>query len=188
MRKEEEKPISVYIPPNFEAGLNLFGISDNIETLIEGGVLVALPYIIIFGLGLLKGISLTNRIGIASCFALVLGYLGFVGIGGDKIGRYISKIIVFNLNKRVAYYNPRIKKEVIGSNSGFSKDELPKEKLMRLYKEIKVRFQKRNVPIKEMHKEIHTGLFIFEDDIEATDKRKDDKWILSEKIKKVMKK
>ena len=43
MRKEEEKPISVYIPPNFEAGLNIFGISDNIETLIEGGVLVALP-------------------------------------------------------------------------------------------------------------------------------------------------
>ena len=61
MRKEEEKPISVYIPPNFEAGLNIFGISDNIETLIDGGVLVALPYIVIFGLGLLKGISLTNR-------------------------------------------------------------------------------------------------------------------------------
>ena len=72
MRKEEEKPISVYIPPNFEAGLNLFGISDNIETLIEGVALVALPYIIIFGLGLLKGISLTNRIGTVSYTHLTL--------------------------------------------------------------------------------------------------------------------
>ena len=188
MRKEEEKPISVYIPPNFEAGLNIFGISDNIETLIEGGVLVALPYIVIFGLGLLKGISLTNIIGIASCFALVLGYLGFVGISGDKIGRYISKIIIFSLKKRVAYYNPRIKKEASYSHNTSSKDELPKEKLMKLYKDIKIRFQKRSVPAKELHTEFNASLFIFEDDLETVEKRKDDKWILSEKIKKLMKK
>ena len=59
---------------------------------------------------------------------------------------------------------------------------------MKLYKDIKIRFQKRSVPAKELHTEFNASLFIFEDDLETVEKRKDDKWILSEKIKKLMKK
>ena len=185
MEKKEERIYLTYIPPNFEVGANIFGISSDVPRLLQGVVLATIPYLIILPLSILRRISTSTKVGVATIIAIALFSLGFFGINGDPFFTWIRKIMLFSSKKRMAYYNPRIKVEKTEEISKAKEENnlLPRDKIAIFYNQlINNQNKKEQLLAKETYDEFEEEIdFEFEDDPEIEEKGKD--YNLWEKIK-----
>lgn len=189
--KDEEQLVQRYIPNNYQTGANMFGVSGNLFGIVQGVILMIIPYLIIFNLGFLRRVSPTNKFGIATFFAAILGYFGFIGINGETLFTMITKVIRFNSKKRVAYYNPRVKKEKTAERKASIENNkmLPRDQIIAYYNQI---VEKQNEKLQQLAKSDSDYLngegviYQFEDDPieEDKDKKKKEKKALWEKSKK----
>ncbi len=185
MEKKEERIYLTYIPPNFEVGANLFGISSDVPRLLQGVVLAIIPFLIIMPLSILRRVSTSTKLGISIVIAVALFSLGFFGINGDPFFTWIRKIMLFSSKKRMAYYNPRVKVEKTEemTKSREENNLLPRDKIAIFYNQfIDSQNKKEQLLAKETYSEFEETIdFEFEDDPDIEEKGKD--FNLWEKIK-----
>lgn len=133
----DESPNIYAIPKNFIESGYMFGGRVRTKNFIEGCILDA-PIIggYIYGIKMLHW-SVTNTIAV---FAIVAGGIMLAainGIKGDSFLEYISNAIKFSKNKHFCRYNDRIKMEITPDYLTGNRDELPREKLIRLLNKIR---------------------------------------------------
>lgn len=146
MENNEERPMQIPIPKNFQAGINLFGGSYEFGNIIQGIIMAGLGVFIIFGgcKFLHINASIESRIGFALALGGTLGYLGLAGIEGETLIGLIKNIILFEKNKRTAYYNPRIKKEACTCVFEREDEILPRDKILMMYDKYKQEINKKD--------------------------------------------
>ena len=135
-----------YIPPNFKTGINIMGKTFSVASLTEGAVLALLPIVIVFYILPKAGVEVSWKTGstIVTFASVILGYLGIKGINGYSLTQFIKSIMRYRKNKRVCYYNPRIKTEASPYNtSNVAEQMLPKEKLEQFYATVKKKYDAR---------------------------------------------
>lgn len=173
--KYEELKV-VYIPKNFESGVNILGNTYSNARVIEAGIMAIIPIIIVFIIMPFAGVEMatTTKLTIVVTISGGLGLLGISGINGDSCLGFIKTLLTYVKNKRIAYYNPRIKKEAVSFiNQTNEIDVLPRDKVIALYKKYKETFDEKEreniVKQQEKVKELGLGIY-FEDDIGVLDK------------------
>lgn len=190
MIKEEERVYLTYIPPNFNVGANLFGISSDVPRLLQGVALAVIPYLIILPSSFLRRVDGSTKFGVATVIAIGLFLLGVVGINGDPFFTWVRKVLLFSSKKRMAYYNPRIKIEKTEEKLKPKEENnlLPRDKIAILYNQfVDGQNKKDQVLAKEAYDSFEKEIdFEFEDDPETEEERKD--FNLWEKIKAKMQK
>lgn len=167
----EKESYKVYrIPHNFESQINFVGFTFRLRFLIEG----AIVSILISGLIALFMIKIHVHpaviLSLTLCFAFTILGLLANGIDGDPISVYIKHRLDFSRNRRIAYYNPRVKYE---ANSiwtvAMNKGATPLEKMRALFnKWADSNNKKAQKQATENYTNSTTGLpeiMIFEDDI-----------------------
>lgn len=122
--------------------------------------------------------------------AVIVGsaVLGIKGINGDSVFGYIYNKIIFLKNKRVCYYNPRIKTEIkFFTNSDGSEDYIaPREKIEEMYHKFISKTDIKSAQENLKQEELDTSYMYFEDDIDALGKPEE---LMSKKeLKKYQKK
>ena len=135
-----------YIPPNFQSGVSIFGKTFEIANLAEGAILALLPIVVIFVLLPNFGVTIPWKTSstIVTFASVILGYLGIAGINGYTITQFIKSMLRYRKNKRICYYNPRVKSEAAPySLENIAEQMLPKEKLAEFYKNAKSVYEEK---------------------------------------------
>lgn len=143
-----------YIPPNFKTGINILGKTFSVTSLTEGLVLALLPIVIVFYILPQAGVEVSWKTGstIVTFASVILGYIGIKGINGYSLTQFIKSILRYRKNKRICYYNPRIKTEASPYNTAnVAEQMLPKEKLEQFYKAAKKKYdaKQRKIAVEE---------------------------------------
>lgn len=136
----ERRAREFYLPPNFHTGISVFGKSFAVANLAEGVIMALIPIILFYFVlprsGVHIPIGTTNTI--VTMTSAILGYLGVAGINGYTFTQFIKSILRYRKNKRVCYYNPRVKTEASPySQKNLAEQMLPREKLEMFYKKVK---------------------------------------------------
>ena len=164
-----------YIPPNYKTGISLFGKSFQVVSLVEGIILALLPLgIYFFVLPVLDiHVSFDKAATVITFSSALLGYLGIKGINGYSISQFVRSMMRYRKNKRICYYNPRIKTEASPYSINNSAEQmLPREKLEEFYKKARKNYdEKQREQAIEEQKHVLTereNLF-FSDDVGVLD-------------------
>lgn len=154
--KEIETPVTVPIPKNFAADGTFLGYELKPLNIIQAIILGLIPFFVVFGF--LNKIFIFNNyislLAITGLCSLAFAYLGFAGIDNVTPLEYLLRFLNFKKKERKAYYNPRVKKEMISlsqeRNNEASKT-LPRDKVMKIYNEF---LTKRNLSDQQKAHEI----------------------------------
>lgn len=143
-----DKPKVIFIPNNYKAGLNVLGFEIKIFTVVQAVALAAIPFIFTYLIiPQFYNLNVYNKyiFGITMFFAAGLGYLGFVGIGGMTLGEFVVNFVNFKKRQRVAYYNPRVKREILSIFAEEEvREELPRDKIIAMYSQYKEKMDAKN--------------------------------------------
>lgn len=133
-----------FIPPNFENGINILGLSFQAIYLIEGGLLGIAAFLGFFFLfkNAFQMSDFGQIVGFSLVFAAILAFLGIRGINDEPLSTFLVNLIQFAKNKRTAYYNPRVKKEAVSyteerESSDTAQEAIPRERILALIEDIK---------------------------------------------------
>lgn len=165
-----------YIPPNYENQISFLSFTFKRNNFIEGIILAAIPAIGLIKLVQIYGgfFKIPYFLEVGSMLA-IFGFLvvGLEGINGTTFLGFLKELVLYLRNRRIAYYNPRVKKEALPSYYKSDGELLPREKLQIMYKQFKDnRDKKHREQVTELNKEMNEnaqGLF-FQDDIGIVDK------------------
>ena len=160
------------IPPNFENGINVLGVSFKPIFLIEGGVLGILGLVIFFFL-FKEGLGMEDTgqiIGYSLIFAAAGAFIGIKGINDEPLTTFIVNLKFFSSHRRTAFYNPRIKREArpykvaVMENKGSlaKEDMIPRDRIIALASDIKEKYQGANAFVDESSYD--SDAMVFEDD------------------------
>ena len=146
-----------YLPPNYQTGISLFGKSFEASYLAEGTIMALIPIVIFYfvlpNAGIHIPLGTTNTI--VTFLSVIFGYLGLVGINGYTFTQFMRSLMRYRKNKRVCYFNPRIKIEASPySEQNAAEQMLPREKLEQFYKKVKSGYdakQRENALEEEKH-------------------------------------
>lgn len=133
-----------HIPPNFENGINILGLSFKAIFLIEGIIIGILSFAGIFVL-ITKFFGVTDigqAAGISLAFAAVLAFFGIRGLNDEPISTFLYNLLLFAKKRRTAYYNPRVKKEAVSfqeerENMDPASEAIPRERILALVNDLK---------------------------------------------------
>lgn len=165
------------IPDNYQTGISMFGTTFKAVNLIEAAILAVIPWILFFFI--LPKLDLNFPIDIKTIFSALFcvfgGYGGLYGYRGKTLSQVVQSLFSWRLKRRVAYYNPRIKAEVlpIYMNKQENNEMLPREKVMLLFEKYKKELDKKQQQeALNLESEILTDRtnVYFEDDIGVVDK------------------
>lgn len=174
----EEKPYVIYIPENFQTGINIFGENYATKNVVEAGVLSAIIFLLVMFLPNAFGLKIiwTVRLAIAIVLCSPCLAIGITGINGDSLLKFLSNIKNFKQRKRIILYNPRIKTKdveriVQNYNTSVPKEQmLPRDKIIKAYDKIKENVEKRNREKARQQfgnlEDITANDVFFEDDVE----------------------
>ena len=157
--KKEEKLIEYIIPENCgDTGRCLNGLVRT-RNVIEGAIF-AVPLAMYI---LESGLDMNNTI-----LAVLLGpgcimALFIAGINGDSVFEFLQHYHNFRNRKRIAKFNPRIKKEVIPGYLTSSGTELPRDKLVKFLDAVNLSGE----PDEPVSPDIYSPIYqeFFEDDL-----------------------
>ena len=184
MNKEEEKVFDIYIPDNFQTGVNFLGENYATGNVIQAAILSIIVFVISFCFPSWIGLSIkwSIKLSIAIVLCSPCAIIGITGINGDSIVKFLSNIVKFNKSKRMMLYNPRVKTEykVCTDSAQLSPEKmLPRDKAIALYGKVVEGINKRNrSKVREGDENIEN--IYFEDDygvVETPDEYMSDKEI-----------
>lgn len=137
-----------FIPPNFENGVNIFGLNFKAVFLIEGGVLGVISFFLFFfAIKDLFGITdFGQTAGISIAFASVIAFFGIKGINDEPLTTFLFNLMLFAKGRRTAFYNPRVKEEAVSYTKEReeldpSAEAIPRERILALIDEMKEKRQ-----------------------------------------------
>ena len=169
MDNKQEQPYEIFIPENYKTKSNFLGYEVKIANVIEGFAFGLIPVLIgIFVLPKIPFIDSETNLSITTTFAFALGLFGFIGIDDELVITWLLDILKFKQSRRIAYYNPRVKKEahsIFADND--KQDMLPREKIIKLYENYKAQLDSKNRELAhEQEKQFDQAeTMYFEDDL-----------------------
>lgn len=174
MQREQEERIYRRIPDNYENGINFAGFSFKPIFLVEGIVLGVICFgITLLIISLFSSIS-SSSIGIALVPTLGALFLGIKGINDEPITTFLGNVYKFNKNKRIAYYNPRIRtneKSIYEDDINKDAGVLPRDKIIAAFNKVKRSIAERSIEkIEDDKGQGSNDHMFFEDDIGVIDK------------------
>ena len=145
---EKNKIRPIFIPKNFQNEAHILGIIDApwanvIQGIVTGG---GAGYLV-WGINKWTGLNypFAKIVGVLIIVVGLFGYLGLVGINGGTLLAFVKTLIRYTSNKRRAYYNPRVKKEVKFRDVVNGDQELlPRDKILLLYNRMTEENKKRH--------------------------------------------
>ena len=166
-QEQEERLDEMPIPVNADFDFPLFGKAFTLKNAVEGLVIGA--FSAAFAFLLLRSLKMS---GLSLLIYTVLAFLGgFLlgnnGINGDTLSRYLLNVMRFRKNKKIAYYNPRVK-----SRKRFFTEEteddyvIPRERLEALYCRYLGKKENENALSAFEKEDLNDITLYFEDDIE----------------------
>lgn len=164
-----------FIPANFRTGISFMGKSFSFESVVEATVLALVPIAVVFFILPNAGIriSWSTSSTVVTLLSASLGYLGINGINGYTVSRFIKSMFHYRKNRRVCYFNPRIKTEASPySTANIAAQMLPREKLQEFYKKAKKNYDaKQRANAVNEQKEVLTDRknMFFSDDLGVVD-------------------
>lgn len=169
MDNKQEQPYEIFIPENYKTKSNFLGFEVKIANVIEGFAFALIPVLIgIFLLPKIPIIDSETNLSITTTFAFAFGLFGFIGIDDELVITWLLDILKFKQSRRIAYYNPRVKKEahsIFAEND--KQDMLPREKIIKLYENYKAQLDNKNRELAhEQEKQFDQAeTMYFEDDL-----------------------
>ncbi len=174
------------VPQNTEYDLNILNYTFTYRSLIEGGVLALLSGAIMLAILTIVKLKLTYSFALVVFVALLGFALGVIGINGDSISNYLLNALKFARRRRVAYYNPRVKKEIkFFADTKEDDYVVPRERLEALYRSFISKKDVEEAQINLTNEDFDSSLMYFEDDIDAVGKPEE---MLSKKERKKIEK
>ena len=143
----DENYKTIYIPQNFENGINVFGMNFRTRFIVEGIVVGALTTISAFllfknsfGIG-----NFGQLIGYSIAIGGVFTFLGIKGINDEPLSSFLANMLSFAKKKRTTYYNPRVKKEAVSytderSSKGGQEEAIPRERILAIIDGLKEKY------------------------------------------------
>lgn len=176
-----------YIPTNHGEGQAVAGYIVKTRNLIEGILMGGIPFFLVMYWTI--GLSISTRVTLAAVISCPLLILGINGINGDAFTVFIKTWVKFKRRRRILFYNPRVKTELLPLVLERDKEELlPREKLAKFVEAKKDLRKTRRISKNELAlTQTEDGFVFFEDDIgilEKPDDYKTDKEIRAEKRRK----
>lgn len=151
------------IPKNFEAGVNILGMTFKTRNLIEGVFLL----VALFGATyyLTSGLSFDIRFTLSVFVSVPVAAIAVNGIHGDPLSTRIGIIYCYFQRKRSCFYNPRLKTEKSPMDLRVNAfNLLPRDKLNMIYDDFKSSSEKKQKELlNELNKDRQSGMF-FQDD------------------------
>ena len=135
-----------FIPANFKTGISFMGKAFSLDAVLEAAILALIPIGVIFFILPNAGITMSwsTSSTLVTFLSVSLGYLGIHGINGYTVSQFIKSLLRYRKNKRVCYFNPRIKTEASPySTSNIAAQMLPREKLQEFYQKAKKSYEAR---------------------------------------------
>lgn len=130
-KREDETLDTLVIPENFvDTGRCLNGMFRT-RNLAEGIAFAALPAYLLIN----SSLVIERKIIVTVVVVGIIMTLFVSGINGDSVLEFFYHMSVFRRKKRVAKYNPRVKKEATPGYLTENGNELPRDKIIRLYNE-----------------------------------------------------
>lgn len=128
MRKQEEGKTYI-IPPNFVDKMSVVGgmirLRNLVEAILVASIVVGPPILLI-------PMSFSAKLYVAVLAGIPLLVIGCIGINGDSLFQFLTYWSDFRRNKRVARYNPHIKKpDNIRETLMSEESELPRDKILK---------------------------------------------------------
>lgn len=164
-RREDEALDTLVIPENFVDTGRCFNGMFRTRNLVEGVAFAALPAYLLVN----SPLSLERKIIVTVVVVGIIMVLFINGINGDSFLEFVYHMFVYRGKKRVAKYNPRVKKEATPGYLTENKFELPRDKIIRLYNEF---INKNNGEDEEaVSRDIYDPMYkeFFEDDLGYVD-------------------
>lgn len=168
--RDEDIPV-FFIPENYQNGVSMFGLSFDLPNLVQAVMLGVIPWIAVYLILPGIGVHITGTKAVSPCvfFSAILAYTGLHGINGGTLPEFIKAVLGFRRNRRIAYYNPRIKTEAVPSllQDDPGRNLLPREKIVEFYKKAVASYNARQaksaVKAQETGHEDQTAMY-FNDD------------------------
>lgn len=178
MSRDENVPIEqAPVPLNFlSSGTAFLGMELKFFNIFQAVLLAAVPPIFVFGF-LNRYFIFTNvvtTITLVIAASAIFGYIGLVGYNETTIGEFLIDFFKFKKNKRITYYNPRVKTEYRPSYALLETEQaqlLPREKILKMVKDIQEKT--RLADQKKAHEIANAQLdetILFEDDFKVVGK------------------
>lgn len=168
--KDEDKAYPFIIPANYHNQFHFMSRPYEYKFVIQTAVLAVLAtFLMWFGLiGIMNTVTTLSVIIFVDALIIMFS---MNGIQGDTFIGFLTKVIRYRKRRRVAYYNPRVKKEADPSLN-MEHELLPREKLMNLYEAYKKTFDEKHQKSAEaaVSDELDQDTLFFQDDIGVVDK------------------
>lgn len=167
-QEQEERLDEMPIPVNADFDFPLFGKAFTLKNAVEGLVLggfLALPAFLLLKNLKTSGLSLL----VYTALTFLGGFLlGNNGINGDTLSRYLLNVLRFRKNKKITYYNPRVKSRKRFFTEETEDDDyvIPRERLEALYRRYLGRKEHENTSSVFEKEDLNDITLYFEDDIE----------------------
>lgn len=164
-KHEDEVLDTLVIPENFVDTGRCFNGMFRTRNLVEGVAFAALPAYLLIN----SPLDLEHKIIVTVVVIGIIMVLFINGINGDSFLEFVYHMFVYRGKKRVAKYNPRVKKEATPGYLTENKFELPRDKIIRLYNEF---INKGNGDEEEaVSRDIYDPMYkeFFEDDLGVID-------------------
>ena len=159
--RQEEELDTLIIPENFIDTGRCFNGMFRTRNLIEGALFAFLPGYFLVN----SSMPLQQKIVVTTIVVGLILVLFINGVNDESFLEFVYHAFVYRDKKRVAKYNPRVKKEALPNYLADNSTELPREKIIRLYKEL---FNKGDdKPEEAVSRDIYDPMYqeFFEDDL-----------------------
>lgn len=130
-RREDEALDTLVIPENFVDTGRCFNGMFRTRNLAEGVIFAALPAYLLVN----SSLTIERKIIVTVVVVGIIMFLFITGINGDSFLEFIYHLFSYRGKKRVAKYNPRVKQEASPGYLTGNVNELPRDKIIRLYNE-----------------------------------------------------
>ena len=168
--KDEDKAYPFIIPANYHNQFHFMNRPYEYKFVLQTGILTISATLLMW-FGLIKVFSTVTALSVIIFADALIIIFSMNGIQGDTFIGFLLKVLRYKKRRRVAYYNPRVKKE---ADPGFTKEHelLPREKLMNLYNIYKKNFDEKHQRNAEaaVSDELKHEVLFFQDDIGIVDK------------------
>ena len=149
----EESLETLVIPENFVDTGRCFNGMFRTRNLLEGVVFAASPaYLIIH-----SALPIEQKIIVGVVTVGIILTLFINGVNGDSFLEFLANWAFFRKKKRVAKYNPRVKREATPGYLTSDQFELPRDKIMRIYREF---MSRENTDEEAVSRDIYDPMYI----------------------------
>ncbi|GEM_PF-3313273 len=167
---DEEKQTECIIPQNYKGITNFLSLTFKTRNLVEGVIIGLILAVIAGSITVYYEYGFTVNVITITIITFGLGaLLGVHGCNGESFSEFIVHFLKYLRNRRVTYYNPRVKTEAkplisADGTEQSSENMLPREKILAIVKKVVDPIKNKHGDTNLEQNEFDENLYEFYDD------------------------